>query len=171
VSEPPVNGVDEADDYGIDDDKVCVVAASSAWPFYRLTGAYVCQENRYFQEDTGRLGFYTARLVQGAAPRILSTFPSVELTDSFAATASLDTDPVLRRLGEVVDACLEHGWSDPAVQVILLSPMDDPDTETFEPIPHEGKTAWTMKQRYTRLPQLRTARTTEDLLTESGKGA
>ena len=88
----------------VDDDKLWVVAASSAWPFYRLTGAYVCQENRYYQDDSGRMGFYSSRLIHGAAPRILEVHPSVELSDGTAAALAMEAHPSLRRVGEVLDA-------------------------------------------------------------------
>ena len=47
--------------------------------------------------------------------------------------------------------CMENGWSDHTVQVVLLTPFDHPDTAHFEPVRHEGKTAWTMNQRYASL--------------------
>lgn len=147
-----------------DDDKVCIVGATTAWPFYRLTGAYVCQENRYIQEDTGRLGFYSSRLIQGAAPRILSIHPSIELYEASVAALAFDTDPELRRVGLVAEAALAQGTTDSVVQIVLLTPLDHPDTVTFEPVRHEGKGAWTQRQRYARLDQLRRASTTDDLV-------
>jgi hypothetical protein len=147
----------------VDDDKLWVVAASSAWPFYRLTGAYVCQENRHYQKDSGRMGFYSSRLIHGAAPRILEVHPSVELGDVTAAALAMDAHPSFRRLGEVLDACMENGWSAHTVQVVLLTPFDHPDTAHFDPVRHEGKTAWTMNQRYASLKAVRSALTTDEL--------
>jgi hypothetical protein len=148
-----------------DDDKVWVVAASSAWPFYQLTGAYICQENRYFQPDSGRMGFYSARAIHGATPLILGTFPSVEFSDDSAAELALSSNSSLRRLGEVLDAALYQGWSgDAHVQIVLLTPMDHEDTRHFSPVRHNGQSAWTMKQRYVSLRRLETAKTTADLL-------
>lgn len=149
-----------------DDDKVCIVGATTAWPFYRLTGAYVCQENRYIQEDTGRLGFYTSRLIQGVAPRILSVWPSVGLLEDEVANFTFDTDPELRRVGLVAAAALSQGVTDPAVQIVLLSPLDDPGTSIFESIRHDGRGAWTQRQRYARLDQLQNAITTDDLVAQ-----
>lgn len=74
-------------------DKVCVVGASTAWPFYRMTGAYVCQENRYIQNDSGRLGFYSSRLIHGAAPRIEWIYTSIGLHESNVAALAMATDP------------------------------------------------------------------------------
>lgn len=147
----------------MDADKVCVVGASTAWPFYRLTGAYVCQENRYIQEDAGRLGFYSARLIHGAAPLIKAIYPSVDLYESSVAQMAMHTDPEMRRLGLVAEAALQQGALDAAVQIVLLTAIDDPDTALFEPVRHDGKGAWTQRQRYARLQQLEAATTTDDL--------
>jgi hypothetical protein len=154
-----------------DDNKVCVVSASTAWSFYRLTGAYVCQENRYFQEDTGRLGFYLSRLIQGAAPRIEAIFPSMSLDDGTASTLALSSNPTARRLGIAIDASLDQGLTDERVQVVLLTPLGHPDTATFEAVKHEGASAWTQRQRYAYLNQLERARTTEDLDAVDASGA
>lgn len=150
-----------------DDDKVCVVAASSAWPFYQLTGAYICQENRFFQPDTGRFGFYSSRSIHGVAAQILGFFPSVEFSEESAAEFALSSNPQLRRVGEVLDAALYQEWGgDPHVQVVLLSPMGSEDTTHFRAIRHDGQTAWTMKQRYVSLRRLESAASTEDLREE-----
>lgn len=163
--------MNEQDDEYVDEDKVCVVAASAAWPFYRLTGAYVCQENRYFQGDSGRMAFYSSRLIHGAAPAILDCFPSEELSEDMAAEFALSSHPLLRRVGEVLDACLYQQWTtDSHVQVVLLTPLDHPDTIHFEPVKHEGRTAWTMKQRYVSLERLRSASTTDDLVAYADEG-
>lgn len=151
-------------DEDVDDDKVWVVAASSAWPFYRLTGAYVCQENRYFQADAGRMGFYSSRLIHGAAPQILEVYPSVDLNEDAAATLSLDVHPDMRRLGEVLAASMSSGWAAEVVQIVLLTPFDHELTEHFDPVRHDGKSAWTMNQRYASLEALRAATTTEELM-------
>lgn len=153
-----------------DEDKVCVVGATTAWPFYRLTGAYVCQENRYIQEDSGRLGFYSSRLIHGAAPLIRAIYPSVDLYESSVAHLAMHTDPEMRRVGLIAEAALQQGALDAAVQVVLLTSIDDPDTALFEPVRHEGKGAWTQRQRYTRLHQLRAAATTDDLVTADQEG-
>jgi hypothetical protein len=163
-SEKVQSRIRDSDKDRIDDDKVVVVAAANAWPFYQMTGAYVCQEDRTFQEDSGRFGFYTARLIQGAAPKIEWIFPSMEVNDDYAAWCALHTDPLWRRAGEVLNACMDYGWSDDAVEVVLLTPMDSPETARFQPVRHEGKSAWTMRQRYTLLSSLREARTTDDLV-------
>ena len=81
----------------------------------------------------------------------------------------MDPVPELRRVGLVAEAALQQGATDPAVQVVLLTPPDHPETVTFEPVRHDGKGAWTQRQRYARLRQLREARTTDDLISEAAE--
>ena len=143
-------------------DRVCVVAGAGAWPFYLATSAWVGQENRRFSDAT-RLAFYSGRQIQGLAPRIREVVASVPLTAEDAATQALSCHPVERRVGEALAAALHDGLTAPRVSVVLLSPSDDPDTASFEPIAHRGEAAWTMFQRFTDLDRLRTATSTDDL--------
>lgn len=151
-------------DDGVDDNKVCVFGGFSAWPFYRLNAAYVCQPNRYFQADTGRIAFYSQRTIFGAAPRILDIFPEESLDDETVASYCFSIDPTTRHLGLAMAAALEDdNREDWTVQVLLLSPIDSPATAIFDSIHHEGRGAWTQRQRYTQLDRLLAARTTADL--------
>lgn len=150
-----------------DDDKVCVVGGQYAWSVYRQTAAYICQPNRYFQEDTGRLGFYSDRQIYGAAPQILAVYPEVEMDHEWASYYALGTDPTERTLGLVIAAALADGHTEAVSQVVLLSPIDDPRTVTFEPVRHQGRGAWTQRQRYARLSQLVTAGLTDELTTSA----
>lgn len=150
-----------------DETTVCVVAASSAWPFYLAHGAYVCQANRPFR-DAARLGFYSARTVHGLVPRIEHVVPNVEASAAVAARMTFSLDPVERRVGETLAAGVHDGMSG-QVQVVLLSRADDPATVTIEALPHTGRTAWTMFQRYVDLDRLTSARSTDDLLDSAGE--
>jgi hypothetical protein len=143
-------------------DRVCVVAGAGAWPFYLATAAWVGQENRRFG-DARRLGFYSGRQVQGLAPLIREVIPSVPLTAEDAATRTLSADPVERRVGEALAAALHDGATSPRVSVVLLSPADDPDTASFEPVTHDADVAWTLFQRFADLDRLRSATSTADL--------
>ena len=143
-------------------ERVCVVAAAGAWPFYLATGAWVGQVNRGFRGAT-RLGFYSGRQVQGMAPRIRHVAASVPLTPEDAAGRAFSGDPVERRIGEALAAALHEGNPAPRVSVVLLSLPEDPDTATFDPVPHDGDAAWTMFQRFADLDQLRSAASTDDL--------
>jgi hypothetical protein len=143
-------------------ERVCVVAGAGAWPFYLATGAWVGQENRRFG-DAPRLGFYSGRQVQGLAPRIGHVVGSVRLTPEEAATRTLSADPVERRVGEALAAALHDGSTAARVSVVLLSPPEDPETASFDPVPHEGDTAWTVFQRFTDIDRLRAATSTDEL--------
>ena len=143
-------------------ERACVVGGAAAWPFFLATGAWVGQENRRFG-NAERLGFYSGREVHGSLPRIQHIVGSVPLTVEEAATRSLGADPVDRRVGEVLAAALHEGMTTPRVAVVLLSPADDADTLTIDPVPHEGDAAWTMFQRVVDVDRLRAAASTADL--------
>ena len=66
-------------------------------------------------------------------------------------------------MGEALAAALHDGLTTARVSVVLLSPPDDPDTASFDPVPHEGDAAWTMFQRFTDLDRLRSATSTDEL--------
>jgi hypothetical protein len=140
---------------------VCVVAASSAWPFYQATGSYICQANRRFR-DAGWLGFYSARTIHPLVARIEHVVPEVDLDDETSAPLALSTDPEERRVGQAMAAGLHEGMSG-TVQVVLLSRPRDSVTQQVGAVRHEGRTAWTMFQRFTDLDRLRTAASTDDL--------
>jgi len=143
-------------------ERVCVVAGAGAWPFYLAAGAWVGPGNRRFGGAT-RIGFYSGRQVQGLAPRIREVVASVPLSAEEAAARALSAEPVERRVGEVLAAALHNGLTPPRVSVVLLSAPDDPDTATFEPVPHEGDAAWTTFQRFVELQDLRRASSTDEL--------
>ena len=143
-------------------ERACVVGGAAAWPFYLATGAWVGQENRRFG-NAERLGFYSGREVHGSLPRIQHVVGSVPLTVEEAAARTLGPDPLERRVGEVLAAALHEGMTTPRVAVVLLSPPDDPDTITIQPLPHEGDAAWTMFQRVVDVERLRAATSTAEL--------
>lgn len=155
-------------DHEYDDGKVCVFGGFSAWPFYQRNAAYVCQPNRHFQHDTGRIGFYSQRTIFGAAPLIFEVFPEESLDDETVAAYTFSADPTLRHLGLAMAAAMEdEGREDFVVQVVLLSSISDPRTVLFDPVHHDGRGAWTQRQRYVRLEALVSATTTDDLLAAS----
>lgn len=145
-----------------DSETVVIVAAGTAWPFYRLCGGYVCQPGRSFQQ-AGRMGFYSRRQIHGAAARIERILPSVELSQAEAARLSLSLDPADRRVGDIMSAALSEARDDETVEIVVLSDIRDQETLKFEPIMHEGTHAWTQNQRYVRVGSLLAARTTDDL--------
>jgi hypothetical protein len=58
---------------------------------------------------------------------------------------------------------MHDGGTAARVSVVLLSPPDDAETVSFDPVPHDGDTAWTMFQRFTDVDSLRAATSTDDL--------
>jgi hypothetical protein len=153
---------------GDDDGLVCVVAAASAWPFYQATGSYICQANRRFR-DVGWLGFYSARTIHPLVARIRHVVPQIDLDEEHAAPLALSADPAERRVGQAMAAGLHEGMSG-AVEVVVLSPPRAPETQHVGAVLHEGRTAWTMFQRYVPLDRLREAELTSDLADEEVDG-
>jgi hypothetical protein len=142
--------------------KVCVVASSSAWSFYRLASAYLCQPGRSLQ-DARWLGFYSSGAIQPAVARIDRIFSPVELSADLAAEWSLSTDPLRRRAGDAAAAALFDGRGPESVQIVVLSRPDEPATIPIPEIPHRGAAAWTLFQRFVPLDRLLSATTTDDL--------
>jgi hypothetical protein len=147
-----------------DHTQVCIVAASSAWPFYQATGSYICQANRRFR-DAQWLGFYSARTIHPLVARIEHVVPLIEMDDEHAAPLALSADADERRVGQAMAAGLHEGMSG-SVQVVVLSGPDAPETQHIGAIRHEGRAAWTMFQRYVPLGRLRSAEVTGDLADE-----
>jgi hypothetical protein len=148
-----------------DSDTAVIVAAGTAWPFYRLVGGYVCQPGRTFR-TAGRMGFYSRRQVHGLAARIERIVPSVELSAAEAARRSLSLDPDERRVGDIMSAALFEDRANEVVQIVVLSSLRDEETLKFDPVLHEGTHAWTQNQRYVRVGALMKARTTDDLVNQ-----
>ena len=89
--------------------------------------------------------------------------PRVALTEVETARRALSLDPLDRRVGEIMMAAMAEGRDTSDVEVVVLSSLHDSDTVEFEPLPHHGDHAWTMNQRYVRLRELLSARSTQDL--------
>lgn len=143
--------------------KVCVVAASNAWSFYRLASAYICQPGRSFQ-DAQWLGFYASGAIQPAVARIEGVFSPVELSPDVAAEWSFSVDPLQRRAGDALAAALFEGRHPETVQIAVLSGPDEAATLSIPEIPHRGSAAWTLFQRFIPLDRLLSATTTDDLV-------
>lgn len=148
----------------VQDKDVVIVAAGNAWPFYRLTGAYVCKAGRTFR-GVEHIGFYSQRTIHGAVAKVEHVLDEVVLSQADAARRALSLDPLERRLGDVMTAALAGAWKEGEnSKIILLTGLDDQKTIHFEPVNHPGHTAWVMGQRYTRLEALLQATTTDDLI-------
>lgn len=166
---PPLRQRLSEENTSMDTHKVIVVAAGTAWPFYRSTAAYVCQADKQFG-DAGLMGFYSKRTIHGAAARIEQVVPVV-LSQANAARRALSLDPLEQRLGNVIAAALASAWKEgePST-VVLLSALDEADTVTFNAVVHDAPAAWTMNRRYAWLEDLVKAKTTADLTRAPGRG-
>ena len=145
---------------------VAIVAAGSAYPFYRRNGLYICQPNR-IRKGIAHIGFYTAKAIQQEVPAILFRRDSVEISREAAVAFSGRDDPLERAAGETLVSAIDSGdlsvgWEG---QVFLLSAPDDDRTLTLHhPIAHRDRGAWTQNQRYVASDILRAGpSTTEDL--------
>ncbi|GAB2776685.1 hypothetical protein GCM10027020_32490 [Nocardioides salsibiostraticola] len=153
-----------------DNEQVVVIAAGSAWPFYQLTSAYVCQVGRTFR-SAGRMSFYSGRQIHGLAAVIQQIVPELELTEAEAARRSLSMDPVDRHIGAALVEALREDRDDTFVQIVLLSSQRSDQTLHFSPLAHHGGQAWTKNQRYVTTRDLLSARTTSDLTSEESPSA
>ena len=145
---------------------VAIVAAGSAYPFYRRHGLYICQPNR-LRKGIARIGFYTAKAIQEEVPAILFRRDSVEISQEAAVAFAGSDDPPERAAGETLVSAIDSGdlgvgWEG---QVFLLSAPDDDRTLTLHhPIAHRERGAWTQKQRYVASDILRAEPTTTEEL-------
>ena len=149
----------ETDGLLTNDDTV-IVAARSAWPFYKETAAYVCQPNRAFRDGLTHLGFYSDGAVQPLVPRIIRHIPTMSFTMEEAERRAGDGEATV---AESIETALKNGTrvEGEAYVVFLLSDAEAADTvKLASPIVNDTKTAsgktwaWTLGQRYTSLERL-----------------
>jgi len=146
-----------------DEDDVVVVAAGSAWPLYStVASAYICQNGRQFR-PVGRLGFYSLRTIYGLVPKILKRYDGVVYDLRETTELLLSTNPWEQQLGRTLQATRSERVLGVEYTVLLLSDPESLDTARFDQIHHDGPAAWTMNQRYQKLPSLVAACTTADL--------
>ena len=144
---------------------VVVVSARDAWPEYNQIHAYVCQPKRQFQQ-VSRVAFYTKGQIYPLVPKILEKHDDVLLVRGQHPG----------KLGQLVDRLIKEKRREEGGRnkVLLLSAPDSPDTlhlpgpimnnsmsQTGKPI------AFTMGQRYVYSERLKTAKTTQDLVSKS----
>lgn len=151
-----------SEEYGEGEGRVVVVAARSAWPLYKATSVYVCQNRRSFQK-TERMAFYANRVIYPSYPLILDRMDDVDLSHRGAARQSLSADCATQMLGRTIRRILMQGWEEDTVSIFKLTAPTDPRTITNEPIPHPGRTGWVMGHRYAQLSSLQTATSTDDV--------
>jgi len=116
------------------------------------------------------MGFYRHRRVEPFFPRIRYRSREVEFTRENARRLRAMESPPDSQIGDLIESMLERALRSDGERfdVILLSPIGDPDTFVLErPIPHTAAgrgSAWTQGTRYTSEASLRgDPRTTQDL--------
>ena len=142
-----------------------VVAARAAWGYYLRHGAYVCQSGRSFR-PVKWMGFYRNRRIEPLVAEILDRRDNVAFTWENQRRLIDSPDENDFAIARVIEFSLIEGSRHDSDRhgVFLLSRKDDSRTLVLgEPIPHMGRTAWTMGQRYTSVDRLARAETTEEL--------
>lgn len=140
-----------------------IVAARFAYPEYLEQGAYVCQPGRQFRLGLNHLGFYYQSAIQQEIPAILAVYDEVAFAEDDAARWDDSSDPLARRVSEVIRSSLASGRREEGShhEVFILTPANDARTiKLTQPIvntttDYEGKPfAWTMGQRYASIAML-----------------
>lgn len=143
-----------------------VVAASEAWSFYLDSYVYICQAGRSFQ-DVKYLAFYAEQEIKVHVAKIKNRYDNVGWNEREAKRLQESEKREDRRLGRVMQEGLATGWVHGKYQVFLLSRPGDPEhVQLSHPIVNtrRGKgSAFTQRQRYTSVHQLRYAETTDNL--------
>jgi hypothetical protein len=141
-----------------------IVAGRFAYPEYLEISAYICQSNRSIRPVT-RLGFYTEKEIKPELPRVESYYRDVVMTEESAAQFEVGSDPLGRRVAEIIRSRLIDGTpQDPTNDIYVLSNPGSDDTVLLDnPVRHEERGAWVQGQRYAVLDQLRQAATTREL--------
>lgn len=142
-----------------------VVPAQWAWPLYQAVGAYLCQPGRSFQ-PVDRVAFYADQEIKPDVPRIVNRLDHVEWGATEVGRLSTGGADE-RRLAEIMEAGLDHGWTAGRMQVFDLTSAGHPDHRRLDrAVPHTARgrgSAFVQRQRYVSMAVLSRARTTVDL--------
>lgn len=143
-----------------------VVAASEAWPFYLNSYAYICQAGRYFQ-DVKYLAFYADQEIKTHVANIKNRYDNVVWNEREAERLLHSESREDRKLGKVMHEGLASGWTHGKYQVFLLSRPTDPAhillSHSIVNTRRGRGSAFTQRQRYTSVHQLRHAENIEQL--------
>ena len=143
-----------------------VVAASEAWPFYLESHAYICQPGRYFQ-NVKYLAFYADQEIKAHVAKIKNRYDNVVWNEREAQRLQDSDKREERHLGKVMQEGLAAGWIHGKYQVFLLTRPGEPTHVQLErPLVNtrRGKgSAFTQRQRYTSVHQLRHAEDIREL--------
>jgi hypothetical protein len=111
------------------------------------------------------MAFYTAREIKPEIPEILGVHQEVTLSTQVVQTLAGSTDPVGRRVSEIIKAQIDDKvpHTPGAHDIYVLSPPDDPRTvHLAQPLPYLGPGAFTQGQRYVELARLTTAKSCDE---------
>lgn len=148
----------------LDELDTVVVAARKAYDLYLKYHAYICQPNRAIR-PVQRMAFYTAREIKPEIPEILGVHQGTTLSTQVVQTLTGSTDPVDRRVAEIIRAQLDDTvpHTPGPHDIYVLSPPDDPrTTHLAQPLPYLGPGAFTQGQRYVELARLTTAKSCDE---------
>lgn len=136
------------------EDIVLLIAARDAWPEYLAAHAYICQENRSFQK-TGRMAFYSDRMIHKYVPRILGVQDSLPLTESAIGTLRPDLRPHAENLIRLLLTKRSNRIGETR-KVVFLSRLEDQDTlKLHQDILNDLPAAFVQGQRYLPIDWLR----------------
>lgn len=142
---------------------VVVVAARWAYPEYQDIHAYICQANRSFASGLTHMGFYATGAIQPELPRILHREDQVVFSRGEADRRLARNEGYDQRMASIIRTCLdrETRTDGQSYQIFVLTPPHSVETERLTaPIVNTTTTAagkrwaWTLGQRYVRLPSL-----------------
>ena len=160
---------------------VIIAAGHGEWEAYCSQSAYICEEDRFFREETDHIAFYSHHRIHRQIPRIRHVFDSVEWSLSNADELQNSPDKNEKKLARIIqwsfspqgrEILTEKISEGSRKKVILLSRMRDqnigPDGHIVLPrdIPHYRKghdRGFTQRQRYVPLHRLGKAESTDDL--------
>ena len=144
----------------LDDAMAVAGSAEGVYGFYRRHAAWHSQAYRSIRPSARYLAFYVAGAICPEVPAIVHTEPSVRLDDEAIAALASGGGAHDRELAEVAQALRDERLRQEgtSVQIVLLSPLDDPRTLTLErPIRHLDGSPWTRNLRYVSSQALRTS--------------
>jgi len=132
-----------------------LIVAANQWAYHCFWtyAAYVCQADRPFRHDIGRLGYYVNGAIQREFPAILARRKHVSFDERNVSELKASGYHLDAAFATVIERMLTDGREEIPGQVFLLSASNDPLTlYTASPIPNDkrGKsgriTAWTQGQ-------------------------
>lgn len=154
--------------------KVLIVPAANAWPFYNKYSIYRCQPNRTFK-PTGYMGFYANGEIKELFPKILGYIDKIDIHDNDLkdvpiATVNGTEEELIRKTLSNIKVNLKPNEWNGYYKYMVLTGVDDPRTFRNEnPIKNDKTsysskgTAFVQKQTYLNLDDLKGKKLTSEL--------